>query len=446
MQKKNPWLVWFLAAAALAILPRIAFWSVYQPVETSDTNGYELAGRIIASLDLAHNPGARTPVYPLIMAANKYNNYSIWLTQIVAGFLISVLLFVFTWRMTRNAPAAFAVSVLNSLNLAQLAFEATIITETVSTLFFLITLGLAASIRVGGRRQALLSALLGLAVGILVLTRPNFIYLVPLYIVYVWWQSRGAGFLARSGIVVSHLLPSLGLILGWSAVNWRATGYFAPTTMTGYYLMNHTGNFIEYAPEKYATVRDIYLAHRGEQIAKEGSQSMTIWRSYYDLRDATGLSEANLSKVLAEMSVVLIVQHPDLYLESVAPAWTVFWKVSNFWKLDKFRYPAIGPVLDKLWTVERLAVAFANILFLLLGLWWVALWVRRRLLPDQVHLLLIWVVVLGGSVFQALLERGDNARYAVPYEPIIVYCVVVGVAALLRRVRDARKPLALPSE
>jgi hypothetical protein len=445
MSKSKPWQGWFLAAAVLALLARIFFFFVYQPVLTSDSNGYRRAGQVLVSLDLAHNLGARAPVYPLFMAANGFDDRAIWISQMAVGFAVSLFLFLFTWRMTRNGAVAFAVSALHSLNLAQLSFEATIITETVSTFLFLLTLGLGALIIAGGRRLTLLSGLLGLAAGLLTLARPNFLYLVPLLAVYVWWQSRGNKALVRGGIVTAFVLPALGLILGWSAVNYWSTGYFGPTTMTGYYILNHTGAFIEYAPDQYATIRDIYLAHRAEQIAAEGSQTMTIWRSYFDLRAATGLSEAELSKVLTEMSVGLILRHPVLYLQSVANSWAVFWKVSNFWEVSQFRYPLLVPALETIWTAERLAVALANFLFLLLGLWWIALWLRRRLPADQVHLLLIWVIVLCGSVFQALLERGDNARYAVPFEPIIVYAVIVGILALVRRLRDTRRNVPSPS-
>jgi hypothetical protein len=201
--------------------------------------------------------------------------------------------------------------------------------------------------------------------------------------------------------------------------------------------MNHTGNFIEYAPEEYAVVRDIYLKHRAEQIATTGNQAMTVWRSFDDLINATGLSYAGLSQLLTQVSVTLIVQHPLLYLQSVSESWLIFWKVSNFWDLELIRIPALVAPLNFIWWAERYAIVAMNIGFLLLGLIWVYRWARKRLTAEETPFLLIWLLVMAGSFFQALLERGDNARYAVSFEVVVISVVLVGGWQM-------RKRLALP--
>jgi hypothetical protein len=223
----------------------------------------------------------------------------------------------------------------------------------------------------------------------------------------------------------------MALVLGWSTVNWFTTNYFGPTTMTGYYLMNHTGNFIQYAPQEYATVRDIYLKHRAEQIAATGNQSMTIWRSFNNLQHTMRLSYAGLSELLTRLSLILIVQHPFLYLQSVSVAWVDFWKVANYWDPKLVRVRALVPWLGWIWEIERYLIVGLNVLFLELGTYWVFRWIRKQLTPEETPLLWIWILVLLGSVFQALLERGDNARYAVSSEVIILWTVLVTLGRFL---------------
>jgi len=47
--------------------------------------------------------------------------------------------------------------------------------------------------------------------------------------------------------------------------------------MTGYHLIQHTGVFFEYVPDKYASLRDTYLRFRDARIAEYGTQTNAIW-------------------------------------------------------------------------------------------------------------------------------------------------------------------------
>lgn len=431
-EKKLPaWLPWYLALMLAAFLLRLGLWFAYSARRTSDLQGYLDVAQMILRMNFSSNEGARTPGYPALLAISGLNENTAWIMQMGLGLLISTLLFAFSWKWLQNAPWAFFIGLAYSLNLAQLFFEATMLAETLSTFLLLLALGLAAWIRPGRKRIWFPSLLLGAVLGFAVLTRPLYIYLGPLFLVYLYWQGRGESARRRTLLVSAYLLPWMALVLGWSAVNWYTTKYFGPTTMTGYYLMNHTGNFIEYAPQEYATVRDIYLKHRAEQIAATGNQSMTVWRSFINLQHTTQLSYAGLSELLTRLSLVLIVQHPLLYLQSVFVAWVDFWKVSNYWDLKLLRVPTLIPWLDWIWKIERYLLAALNGLFLLLGAYWLFRWIRKRLTPEEAPQLWIWILVLLGSVFQALLERGDNARYAVSFEVVILWTVLVTLGRVL---------------
>ncbi|MGA2111090.1 MAG: hypothetical protein ABSG98_02935 [Anaerolineales bacterium] len=430
-KKKPTWLSWFLALVLAACLLRLGFWFAYSPRRTSDLQGYLDVAQMILRMDFSHNEGARAPGYPALLAISGLDERTVWAVQMGLGILISTLLFTFSWNRLRNGPWAFLIALAYSLNLGQLFFEATMLAETLSTLLLLVSLGLAAWIRPGRKRNWLPALLLGAVLGIAVLTRPEYIYLFPVVLVYVYWQARGEPARRRTLLVCAYLLPWMALVLGWSTVNWFTTNYFGPTTMTGYYLMNHTGNFIQYAPQEYATVRDIYLKHRAEQIAATGNQSMTIWRSFNNLQHTMRLSYAGLSELLTRLSLILIVQHPFLYLQSVSVAWVDFWKVANYWDPKLVRVRALVPWLGWIWEIERYLIVGLNVLFLELGTYWVFRWIRKQLTPEETPLLWIWILVLLGSVFQALLERGDNARYAVSSEVIILWTVLVTLGRFL---------------
>jgi 4-amino-4-deoxy-L-arabinose transferase-like glycosyltransferase len=439
--KKNVWLPWYLLMLLSACALRAGLWFVYSPKHTSDLQGYLDVTQMILRMDFSHNGGARPPAYPLLLALSGPNEYVTWIYQMGLGLLISTMLFLFSWKLIRSAPWAFFIALLYSLNVAQLFFEATMLAETLSTFLLLLTLGLAARVRPSVRKNGWYTVGLGTVIGLAVLTRPMYIYFSPLFLAYLYWQWRGEILRRRIFILAACLLPTLILVLGWSAVNWATTGYFGPTTLTGYYLMNHTGNFVEYAPEEYAVVRDIYLKHRAEQIATTGNQAMTVWRSFNDMTNATGLSYAGLSQLLTKMSITLIVEHPLLYLQSAADSWLIFWKVSNFWDPELIKPAWLVPPLNAIWWAERYALVAINILFILMGLGWFYRWIRRRITPEETPLFLIWILVMTGSFFQALLERGDNARYAVSFEVVILWVFLLG-AIQLRRMIPRRNPSA----
>ena len=125
--------------------------------------------------------------------------------------------------------------------------------------------------------------------------------------------------------------------------------------------------FIELAPEKYATIKEIYLRQREEKVAESGWQTMTIWRAYPEMLRATGLSYPELSQELTRMSVGLFLSHPGLYAESVARAWVSFWRAPIYWLPDKLQPAAIGSVLEFVWFMERLLLVGINFLFLVIS-------------------------------------------------------------------------------
>ena len=55
----------------------------------------------------------------------------------------------------------------------------------------------------------------------------------------------------------------------------------------------------------------------------------------------------------------------------------------------------------------------------------------RKDKPRSDFYLLVIVIVVAGSAIQALVEYGENARYSIPFQPLIVYTVLISASRFL---------------
>lgn len=408
-----------LLLAAINILVRAPLWAYYEPLVEGDSFTYLNPAQLLLQRHYHLYEGARTPGYPLFLVATGLDPGITWAAQSVLGIAVSLMVFAFGLRLSGSAPLAFAAGLAQALSFDALFLEPFLITETLTTFLLVlgcVLLGEAAGVR---RRTALLAIASGTAVAWLVLTRPAYAYLVPL----------GAGFLALAGgpfrerarAVCLFLLPAVVLVGGLSLYNLRHLGVFAPSTMTGFHLSQHTGAFVESAGHRDALLRDIYLKHRARMTAHHGSHGNTIWYALPEMRRRTGLGYAQLSQRWTRLSLELIARHPGRYLASVATSWVALWKRPHFWRLERLRAPVLARGLAMLWRVVRPVAIAVNVAFLVVAA--ITLWgaARRRVRqPTRVFLVL---VVLGASLVQAMTELG-NPRYAVPVMPLVQLVVL----------------------
>jgi hypothetical protein len=390
-----------------------------------DTSGFVLTARSIASLDFSDYDGKRTPGYPaLLLLAGMDWSVVRWI-QFLLGIAIASMLFAITWYRTRSAATSFVVGLLSSLAISELLFEQVIYSEALCT--FWIALSLLAFERTGDGESASPwdYTLLGMTAALAGMTRPMFLYLGPLY----FWFLIARTPQLRNARLALVLAPTLVLAIGWSAVNKHTINYFGVTTTLGYNLSNHSGAFMELAPARYSTIRDIYLRYRAWQIPRMGSQTMTIWYAEGEIKRATGLSTAELSKQLTRMSLEMFAEHPMLYLESVAKAWMRFWGFGFYDFIGAFR-ESTGSVLYPVLIVLGSLQLGINVMFLIIAAYSISRWMMGRASFD--FDLAVIGIVLVGSIAQAFLEYGENVRYLVPLVPLTIYTVVVflrGVAA-----------------
>lgn len=426
-----------LTLLILAVCVRL-IGSAFPPNIYNDTDGYvHLAERFLA-LRLAGYNGLSTPVYPLLLALTGLNFQVVKYLQYLLGIGISVTLFRMFFRRTHNATLALVAGVVFCLNVGELAFEQAILTETLAT--FLLSLS-------AFRLQHVLSdehvpwteyALLGTLVGLTALTRPLYIYLAPLYFVFLVTRP---GLAPVRSIHLAAFAGSAGaLLLGWSFVNWWNVGYFSISTQMGFGLTNQSGAFIELAPDEYAAIRDPYLKARAKQIAKTGTHTNTIYRAWDDIKRETGYDDIHLLREVTRMSLQLFVAHPILYAHGVARSWLRFWvpplSVGMPFLGGHLKGISHGPrllaVLGRtartIQAKEILPLMAFNLIFLFFAASTIVQFLRRRLTLgfDQFAI----AIVVTASIVQAMVEFGGNGRFAVPTFPLVIYTVIVGFWSL----------------
>jgi hypothetical protein len=198
----------------------------------------------------------------------------------------------------------------------------------------------------------------------------------------------------------------------------------SPDTKTGFYLVQHTGNFFEFLPEEDALIRDTYLRYREAQVAERGDQTNAIYAAIPELTRVTGMSIFDLSRELQRLSLRLIRQHPGLYLRSVLQGWLDFWRAPVYWRPDLLSVPVPTRILDLLAFLGRLVAVAANAAFL--GLTALAAFSPRRRRQMGVDRIAVACagLVLFSSVVQTLVEHGDNPRFLVPLQMMVFYAVL----------------------
>lgn len=193
--------------------------------------------------------------------------------------------------------------------------------------------------------------------------------------------------------------------------------------MTGYNLIQHSGHFFEFVPDEHAALRDTYLKYRDEHIQQYGTQTNTIWEAIPEMQEASGQSFYKLSRTLTSLSLRLIWEHPDLYLRNVVRGWWLFWRAPVYWSPEAIRIPAFSAGLSGLILLQRGILILANLAFIASST--LALFSQRlrRLwrLPPGLWCLAgtVWIA----SVLQTLVDHGDNPRFLIPLQSLVVLWV-----------------------
>jgi hypothetical protein len=464
---------WLIVVTTVALLARLLTILLYQPVAYGDTPSYRRLAETVFHGFTAYD-GTRTPGYPVFMALIGSDQH-VWLAQLALGFITTLLLFYIGWKLTGKPWFGGMIALLHTLNLGQLFFESNLLTESLTTFLMVLTMaGAVLWLSEPKSRKAWMALLLGLSSTLTFLVRPLFIYL-PIYLLVFLWLSpwlirtpekasadqakplesphtRTANSV-RLGIV--YLIPVVLLVGGWLAFMHKHFGEWSITAMTGYHLVQHTGSFFEYVPDQYASLRDTYIKYRDAQIARDGTQTNAIWDAIPEMSKVSGYSFYALSRVLARISIQLILEHPMLYLKNAATGWWMFWRAPVYWSADALRYPGMTGIVRVLIQLERIAMFLFNMLFILTSIAFAAIElisaILRRHSPlamreaNPILYTFLWFL-LGNiwiaSILQTLLDHGDNPRFLVPLQSLVILWVAAFIFQLVRSRRNAHLPIS----
>lgn len=448
---------WVSLVFAVSLISRLAILVFYQPVAFSDTPSYRrLASAVLGGF--AKYDGTRTPGYPVFLALVG-SDQRVWFIQLLLGFITTFLLFYIAWKFTGKAWFGGLIALAHTLNLGQLFFESNLLTESLTTFLLIASLvGMSVWLFYPPQRSLWLAFITGLASVLTLLVRPLFIFLPFLLLVFLWIGLK-RGFPSSNGNEVtgemisqsrswvnqhpsidsiSFILPVALLLGSWVSFIHKNYGDWSLTTMTGYHLIQHTGSFFEYVPDEYATLRDTYIQYRNAHITEYGTQTNTIWEAIPEMSRLSGYNFYDLSRVLAKLSVQLILKHPWLFVKSAISGWWMFWRTSFYWSADAFRFAWLATAFSFVILVQRVLLFGINLIFIFSSLFYAIhaclVKVRHKQFRDRLSFThpaknaffwLLWATIWIASILQTLLDHGDNPRFLIPLQSLVVLWVAL---------------------
>jgi hypothetical protein len=443
---------WVCLIFVVGLISRLMLVLFYQPVAFSDTPSYRrLAGAVLNGF--VKYDGTRTPGYPVFLALVG-SDQRVWIAQLLLGFLTTFLLFYMGWKITGKPWFGGCIALAHNLNLGQLFFESNLLTESLTTFLLILSLvGMLVWLLYPHKRNPWLAFFIGLISALTLLVRPLFIYLPFFLLLFLWLgikqnlpsshvkEESGTSISKHHPLVnknpllyiIPFVLPVALLLGGWIIFIHQNYGDWSLTTMTGYHLVQHTGSFFEYVPDEYASIRGTYIQYRDAHISEHGTQTNTIWDAIPEMSLRSGYNFYDLSRVLTKISLQLIREHPFLFLKSALSGWWMFWRTSVYWSADALCFPAIAPGVNLVMQIQRLILFAFNLIFIFSSLYFTICEFLANVLHKHLkvgilcahparkaYLWLLMGAVWIASILQTLLDHGDNPRFLIPLQSLVV--------------------------
>lgn len=391
---------------------RIGFYFLnHQIILRNDSATYLELAELISSGSVKGYFGGRSPGYPLLIAALGNSMQWMVLLQILLGISSSVVWYKILKYFGFTTIVSVLVSFFFSSLLQVLSYENTILIETVN--LFFVSLLVYCIIK----NKILYTTL---CLTFLVLLKPFYIYLPFLILMYFGYNNRDWKLILKKGSLLV-ILPVIAFV-SWSYVNFLNTGYFVSSTYFGLNKIQVCVNFIEKAPNEYNWIKVPYLKQRELHSIDGYGNPMCIWYAV-DNGDFeyTKMGFPQLSNEFGKCADATIKSNFGLYLKQVVLlSFKEFWNVEN---VIPHSMEKTG-LLKHLWKIEGVLLRIIKTIFLLL----IPIY-GFKFLKDKnftIELLLV-VTVLSTSVLQAMVSYGSNARYAFPFEFMMVTIVLLSI-------------------
>lgn len=418
---KYAWVL--LVLGVIGRLPTIIL-SGHSPTGVYFDGSYLQTAQNILQLNF-HALGGRTPIYPLLLALCGLNPRAIWIAQSIFGIAASVMIFDMAFRRTRHGLFSLLVGLACSLAPEVLIYESSIMTEALTNFLLVGSLWLVDRFDNKGKSHVLYPLGTGLVVALTCLTRPLMLCLVPVYFCFLVPLWPPAEILQRKAMTrsLTFAFPVIVMIFGWCGLVYFNTGSFTPTTLAGHNLMDQVDPYVDLAPEKYAVLRDAWVKYRLYNRHFPNKNANPVFdEAVPEVQRRTGKTKAQVSHEYQSLAVYLATHHPLLYFRRAEQGWIQFWAEPT---LDETEWPEITAVSpgEFLMTMTSFLVREVEAAFLILALLSISFALARLKAFTKLESL-TFVIVLWVSVFAALTEFGENRRFCVPFDMLILYTLL----------------------
>ncbi len=391
----------------------------------NDSENYTDVAQMIKNWDFSNYNGNRTPGYPFLIFLANLSLPLTAIYQSILGILTSFMLYYIFLKNSKNVGFSLLVGLVPSIFLHLLFYERAILSESF-TIFCLVF-----CIWMLFRTDFFLKPLsvwnvflIGIISALCVTVRPMFLVLPPFIAFYYLLLNFKKGIFHNVTRILLFCLPFFLFYIFWTSFVEEHTGYRSITSFSGGNLAQNTVFYVENADDKYAEIRDIHVRKRDSLIAADHDPAMAIWFTYTELNKKKPLTIAEFSQRLDPMNASLIMANKMAYLKQVGRSWVYFWGTGIMWNYDNLKFKQLKRALAAFWSYIIVPlIVFLKIIFLAICLYHFYDRIKKRKWIFNFELFCV-LLILGASVGQALVTFGSNARFSVPFFPLIFIVVV----------------------
>lgn len=414
----------------IGIVSRIVLFGFYLHVtKVPDSFAFmELTERLL-DFNLNNYQGERSLGYPIFL----FFAFGSWRLALIYQFIIGILTPIFWYKTLLKLNFSISFSFRFTLFLLSFLcyffYETTILVEPlllflISILFYHLTDNYLS------KRNLKFEIYMGFLLGYLVLIKPFFAFLP--FLIYGFAVLKNFKFKKLINQKIIILIFPLFAYFGWSYVNKLNTGYFVSTTFYGLNISQNCVYFAEKGPKEYEWIAKPYVKHREIALKENKDVAMSIW---YALAagefDHKKLSFADLSNEFGKFGKETIKNNQkDYWKQVVYRSWLDFWRPYDIkTTYIDYKFPIVEFILSAIWSFQMILIYIFKCSFLLLTPFYFIKFLRDKKIEIE---LLIVSTVFATSVLQGIITYGTNAKYAYPFEYLMIIVLLLFVKKYVR--------------
>lgn len=401
---------------------RILFFAFYLHVtKVPDSFAFmDLTERLL-DFNLVDYQGERSLGYPIFL----FFAFGSWKLAVVYQFLVGIITAVFWYKtllkLDFSSRFSFWFTLFLQSFLCYFFYETTILVEPLLLLFISVLFYELANNYLA-KQKLKLDIYMGFLLAYLVLIKPFFAFLP--FMIYGFFVLKNFEIKKIIGQKLIIILFPLFAYFGWSYVNKLNTGYFVSTTYYGLNISQNCVYFAEKGPKEYDWIAKPYKKHREIAIKENKDVAMTIWYAIasgeFEYKD---LSFADLSNELGKYGKATIKNNQKDYWEQVITrSWFDFWKPYDIKTYIEYKIPAIEYIFSAIWNFQMILIYIFKFGFLFLTPFYLIKFLKDRKIGIE---LLIVTSVFATSVLQGVVTYGTNAKYAYPFEYLMIIVILL---------------------